>query len=108
MFYQKPLPFIERADVFEVSGRIAADGSEVQAIDRDEVARLVEHLIEQSGAQTIAICLLHAYANPSHEQAVADVVREQNDPEIGRLLVDEAVAASGRDNTTALVMEVTA
>jgi N-methylhydantoinase A len=77
MFYQKPLPFIERADVFEVSGRIAADGSEVQAIDRDEVARVVEHLIGQSGTQTIAVCLLHAYANPSHEQAVADVIHER-------------------------------
>ena len=42
------------------------------------------------------------------DHRIADVVREQNDPEIGRLLVDEAVAASGRDNTTALVMEVTA
>ncbi|MFT5447928.1 MAG: N-methylhydantoinase A [Gammaproteobacteria bacterium] len=77
MFYQKPLPFIDRADVFEVTGRIAADGSVVQAIDRDEVAEVVEHLIERSGAQTIAVCLLHAYANASHEQLVADVIRER-------------------------------
>ena len=77
MFYQKPLPFIERADVFEVTERIAADGSVVQAIDRDEVAEVVEHLIEQTGAQTIAVCLLHAYVNAAHEQLVADVIRER-------------------------------
>lgn len=42
------------------------------------------------------------------DHRLTDVVRESNDPEIGRLLVEEAVQASGRDNTTALVIEVTA
>ena len=56
---------------------MAADGSVVQAIERDEVVELIEHLIEQSGAQTIAVCLLHAYANPAHEQLVAEVIRER-------------------------------
>ena len=42
------------------------------------------------------------------DHRLEDAVREQHVPEIGRLLVAEAVAASGRDNTTALVIEITA
>ncbi len=37
---------------------------------------------------------------------LADLLREQRDPAVGRLLVEEAVRASGRDNTTALVIDV--
>ena len=42
------------------------------------------------------------------DHRIADIIRDRNDPEIARLIVEEAVAASGRDNTTALVIEVTA
>ena len=42
------------------------------------------------------------------DHRIADILQEKYDPEIAQLLVDEAVAASGRDNTTALVVEVTA
>ncbi|WP_221030351.1 PP2C family protein-serine/threonine phosphatase [Actomonas aquatica] len=40
------------------------------------------------------------------DHRIEDAVRESHDPEIGRLLVEEAVRASGRDNTTALVIDV--
>lgn len=41
------------------------------------------------------------------DHRITDIVREHHDPEIGRWMVEEAVQASGRDNTTALVIEVT-
>ncbi len=40
------------------------------------------------------------------DHRIQDAIRSQPSPEIGRLLVEEAVNASGRDNTTALVIEV--
>ena len=76
MFYQKPAPFIERAQVYELGERVAADGSVIDAVDAHEIATLVDRVVAETGTDTIAVCLLHAYANPSHEQAVARVVAE--------------------------------
>jgi len=42
------------------------------------------------------------------DHRITDVVRETDDPAIAQMLVDEAVQAAGRDNTTALVIEVSA
>lgn len=78
MFYTKPAPFIDRAHAFEVGGRIAADGAEVEPIDPDDVARVVDDIIRHTGASSVAVCLLHSYANPAHEQCVEDVVRARH------------------------------
>ncbi len=40
------------------------------------------------------------------DHRIEEAIRSQTDPDIGRLLVEEAVTASGRDNTTALLIEV--
>lgn len=78
MFYQKPAPFIERAQVYEVSERVAADGSVIIPIEVGEVAKLVERIVTETGADTIAVCLLHAYANIAHEQAIASVIAQRH------------------------------
>jgi N-methylhydantoinase A len=54
---------------FGISGRIAADGGEVEALDD---LRFVEAL---PGGMPVAVCLLHAHRNPSHEQRVAAAIR---------------------------------
>jgi len=51
-----------------VAGRIAADGAELEPLDRDELATLAERV---AGAGAVAVCLLHSYADPSHEERVA-------------------------------------
>jgi len=78
MFYRKPAPFIDRANVYEVSERIGPDGSVVESIDRDAVAAVVDRLIAETGVQSIAVCLLHAYANPVHERIVGEVIAERH------------------------------
>ncbi len=40
------------------------------------------------------------------DRRIQDALREQKDTDVGRRLVEEAVAASGRDNTTALVIDI--
>ena len=40
------------------------------------------------------------------DHRIADVLRAEKDPAVGQLIVSEAVAASGRDNVTALVIDV--
>ncbi|MCG8544423.1 MAG: hydantoinase/oxoprolinase family protein, partial [Alphaproteobacteria bacterium] len=81
MFYRKPDPFTDRANVYEVAERIGPDGAIIDPIDRVQVAEVVGRLIEQTGVDSIAVCLLHAYANPAHERIVAEVVAERH-PEV--------------------------
>ncbi|MCC5024282.1 MAG: serine/threonine-protein phosphatase [Candidatus Synoicihabitans palmerolidicus] len=42
------------------------------------------------------------------DHRIADVLREEKSPQVGQLIVDEAVRASGRDNTTAVVIDFSA
>jgi N-methylhydantoinase A len=53
---------------FGIGGRIAADGKEVEALDIGDLAAQLPDL-------PVAICLLHAHRNPSHELRVADAIR---------------------------------
>ena len=54
----------------EVPGRIAVDGRELEAFDPEACAAAGRRL-KRAGAEAISIVLLHAYANPAHEQAAA-------------------------------------
>jgi N-methylhydantoinase A len=56
----------------EVGGRIAANGDEIEPLD---LSGLAESLREKKPA-AVAIALLHAYASPVHEEAVAAALAE--------------------------------
>lgn len=71
--WEKPAPIVPRRDRIEISERIDADGSIVEAIDRSEVESLIERLAK---AESIAICFLHSYINPAHEKEVRSILRE--------------------------------
>jgi N-methylhydantoinase A len=53
-----------------VSGRLGPRGEEVEPVDDTELAGLAERL-RQLQPESIAICLLHSYANGTHEAALA-------------------------------------
>jgi len=73
--YQKPKPPVERADSFEVSERILADGSVAKPLDLQGFVRDIIPRIAAGGYQAAAICLLNAYVNPAHEEALRDALR---------------------------------
>ncbi len=70
LFYRSPPPFVPRHLRFEVTERVAADGSIVTPLDAADIASIVE-AVRHEGIEAIAICFLHAYANAEHEQAAA-------------------------------------
>ena len=76
MQYRRSAPPVRRSMVREVSERIAADGSVLTPIDLDAAWGEVQAFLDQ-GVEGIAICLLHAYRNPAHEQALAAMIRER-------------------------------
>ncbi|UCG17637.1 MAG: hydantoinase B/oxoprolinase family protein, partial [Phycisphaerales bacterium] len=61
--------------IVELDERVSADGSILRPIDPDEVRSKLARL-RREGPCALAICLLHAYANPAHEQTVARIARE--------------------------------
>lgn len=70
---QKPLPLTEL--VIEIPERLAADGSLLVPLD-EQAARSALHELWSHGIRSLAICLLHAYRNPNHEQRLAELARE--------------------------------
>ena len=65
---------VDPALTFGIAERLDADGMTLQPIDPQEIAALAVRLTA-SGADIVAVCLLHAYANPAHERAVSAQLR---------------------------------
>lgn len=72
--WEKPPPLVERRLRRVVDERIDAGGRIEQPLDSAQAEAVVRSLIDD-GVEAIAVCLLHSYANPAHEQAIAGIVR---------------------------------
>ncbi|MBS1678276.1 MAG: hydantoinase/oxoprolinase family protein [Actinobacteria bacterium] len=75
LHYVKPAPFVPRNLRREVGGRLGPDGHEREPLDLDGVPGIVDDF-RAAGVEAIAVCLLHAYADPNHEARVVARVRE--------------------------------
>jgi N-methylhydantoinase A len=76
----KPAPLVPRPRVLEVDERMAFDGSVLRPLDAAGVAAAAERMgaaANGGGAGAAAICFLHSYANPAHEEMAARLVRER-------------------------------
>lgn len=67
---ERPQPLVPRALRFGVGGRTYFDGKIAAPLTAAELAG-VRKLAERSGAEAFAVCLLHSYANPKSENAIA-------------------------------------
>jgi N-methylhydantoinase A len=74
LHWNKPPALVERRLRLEVLEKIRPDGSVAIPLDAASVAAAIEQLRTER-VESVAICLLHSYANPAHERAVADAVR---------------------------------
>ena len=75
LYMQRPRPLAPRHLRFELDERVLADGSVRVPLDPEEVRRLAGRLGAE-GVEAIAVCLLHAYRNPAHEQLAGRILRE--------------------------------
>jgi N-methylhydantoinase A len=67
-----PVPLVERRRRVEVPERVDAEGRERWPLDA-QAARAVLDDLRGAGVESVAVCLLHAYANPAHERAVREI-----------------------------------
>jgi N-methylhydantoinase A len=76
IFWRKPEPLVPRRLRLEISARMRFNGEEIAPVVRDEVEDAIE-VFRAEGVEAVAVCLLHAYAEPRHEVAVGEIVRER-------------------------------
>ena len=72
-----PDPLVTRANSFGAVERMAADGEVVTAL-KEETVREIAGRLRHEGIKSVAVCLLHAYKYPAHEQRIAALLREEN------------------------------
>ena len=72
-----PDPLAPRRLRREVPERMGHDGQVLAALDLESTRAAVHDLVEVAGIEALAICFLHSYANPVHEDAAGELVRAQ-------------------------------
>ena len=72
----RPRPVVADGDVVTVRERTGPDGSEVLALDDDEVDRVVEEVASREPG-AVAVSLLFSYADDTHERRLCDALAER-------------------------------
>jgi N-methylhydantoinase A len=70
----RPAPLLPRELVLPVRERMRHTGAVETPLTEEEIARVVAG-VRAFDVEGVAICLLHAYANPVHERALRDALR---------------------------------
>lgn len=76
IFIDVPKPLVPRNWRVGVTERLDKTGVVVTALDTDELDTLMPGLMAQ-GVESVAVCLLHSFANPTHEQQIGTYLNER-------------------------------
>ncbi len=71
-----PEPLLPRQQRYTLAERVDAHGQILLPLDPAEVEALADQLIK-AGYESIAIGLIHGYANPVHERMIADIFAQK-------------------------------
>ena len=74
MDHRRPPPLVRRRWRLEVGERLDHRGEVVRPLDPASLEKAVDTLVEE-GLEAVAVCLIHAYANPAHEREVGAAIR---------------------------------
>ena len=88
----KPEPLVGRRCRLEVSERVGPDGAVVLPLALEEVPAVVRTL-KREDVESVAVCLLHSYANPQHERALKAALA----PHFAHLSVSSEINAEFRE-----------
>src|SRR6185295_13288733 len=72
---EKPQPLVPRSLRFTVPERVDINGRVRLALDEAAVAAQVARL-KDNGIEAVAICFMHSYVNPAHEQRTAEILKK--------------------------------
>ncbi len=71
---EERVPLVPPGLSFGLDERMLASGRPLRGVDARGLARVVRR-VRASGVPAVAVCLLHAYANPAHEARAARALR---------------------------------
>ncbi len=91
---EKPDLLVPRERAFTVRERISVDGDVLIALEQPAIDAVLDE-IDASGADAVAICLMHAYANPAHEQHLQAVLAQER-PELA-ISISSEVSPEARE-----------
>ena len=74
LFFHRHRPLVSRRLTFELGERMQAGGDVLRPLDPAQVEACARTLAEE-GVEAVAVCLLHAYANPTHEIEAGRILR---------------------------------
>src|SRR5262247_1489305 len=76
LFFKRPVPLVPRDLRLEVDERLYASGEVMTKLDENSAMETISAL-KKARVESIAVCLLHAYANAAHEQRLGELLRAQ-------------------------------
>ena len=76
LYYEKPPALVTRQLRLEVRERLNFQGEVLRPLDNADVDKAVDRILEEE-VEAVAVCLLHSYANPDHEQQIGQVIRQR-------------------------------
>jgi N-methylhydantoinase A len=76
LLYVRPPAFVSREMVVEVNERLNAQGEVLVPLEDRDAQAAVEALAAKH-PEAVAVCLLHAYANPVHERKLGEIIRRR-------------------------------
>ena len=85
--YEKPPSLVKRQLRLEVRERLNYQGEVLRPLETSDVDSAIEKIAHE-GVESVAVCLLHSYANPEHEQYIARALRERM-PQVNLTLSSE-------------------
>lgn len=72
---RRPTPLIPRHLRFEVNERLNYQGYIIEELDMEKTQEVVRNLPDD--IESVAVCLLHSYSNPIHEELIKDLLERE-------------------------------
>jgi len=72
--FRRPTPLVPRSRTFEADERLSAGGEVLRPLRTEDIEEIIA-AVRASGAQAVAVCFLHSYADPAHEAEVGARLR---------------------------------
>src|SRR5713101_8440764 len=76
LFFKRPVPLVARDLRLEVDERLYATGEVLKPLDEQSASESIGAL-KTAGGESVAVCLLHSYANPIHEEQLGQFLCRQ-------------------------------
>src|SRR5947208_11087908 len=76
LFFKRPVPLVSRDLRLEVEERLYATGEVLKPLDETSASQTIGAL-KAAVVESVAVCLLHSYSNPAHEERLGQLLRGQ-------------------------------